>query len=73
MKKSISQIEKLIYIKRSLPKVDRKRFLFFYIKLANAVLTEDSRQIDEVFKALSHLNNLRLNRKKYVYLIKSRL
>ena len=73
MKNSILQIEKLIYIKRSLPKVGRKRFLFLYIKLSNAVLTEDSRQIDEVFKALSHLNNLRLNRKKYVYLIKSRL
>lgn len=73
MKNSILQIEKLIYIKRSLPKVGRKRFLFLYIKLSNAVLTEDSRQIDEVFKALSHLNNFRLNRKKYVYLIKSRL
>ncbi len=73
MKNSILQIEKLIYIKRSLPKVGRKRFLFLYIKLSNAILTEDSRQIDEVFKALSHLNNLRLNRKKYVYLIKSRL
>ena len=73
MKNSILQIEKLIYIKRSLPKVGRKRFLFLYIKLLNAVLTEDSRQIDEVFKALSHLNNLRLNRKKYVYLIKSNL
>lgn len=73
MKNSILQIEKLIYIKRSLPKVGRKRFRFLYIKLSNAVLTEDSRQIDEVFKALSHLNNLRLNRKKYVYLIKSNL
>ena len=73
MKNSILQIEKLIYIKKTLPKVGRKRFLFLYIKLANAVLTEDRRQIDEVFKALSHLNNLRLTRKKYVYLIKSRL
>lgn len=73
MKNSISQIEKLIYIKRSLPKVGKKRFLFLYIKLSNAASTEDSRQIDEVFKALSHLNNLRLTRKKYVYLIKSRL
>ena len=73
MKNSISQIQKVAFVKKTLPKVGRKRFLFLYIKLANAVLTEDSRQIDEVFKALSHLNNLRLNRKKYVYLIKSRL
>jgi hypothetical protein len=73
MKNSISQIENVAFVKKTLPKVGKKRFLFLYIKLANAVLTEDSRQIDEVFKALSHLNNLRLNRKKYVYLIKSRL
>lgn len=73
MKKSISQIEKVAFVKKTLPKVGKKRFLFLYIKLANAVLTEDSRQIDEVFNALSHLNNLRLTRKKYVYLIKSRL
>ena len=73
MKKSISQIEKVAFVKKTLPKVGKKRFLFLYIKLSNAVSTEDSRQIDEVFKALSHLNNLRLTRKKYVYLIKSRL
>lgn len=73
MKKSISQIEKVAFVKKTLPKVGKKRFLFLYIKLSNAASTEDSRQIDEVFKALSHLNNLRLTRKKYVYLIKSRL
>ena len=73
MKNSISQMEKVAFVKKTLPKVGRKRFLFLYIKLSNALLAEDSRQIDEVFKALSHLNNLRLNRKKYVYLIKSRL
>ena len=73
MKNSISQIQKVAFVKKTLPKVGKKRFLFLYIKLSNALLAEDSRQIDEVFKALSHLNNLRLNRKKYVYLIKSNL
>jgi hypothetical protein len=73
MKKSISQIEKVIYIKRSLPKVGRKRFLFFYIKLSNALLTDNGKAIDEIYEVLSHLNNLRLTRKKYVYLINSRV
>lgn len=67
MKNQISNTEKALFIKKTLPKIGRKRFLLFYIKLAEALINEDSRQIDEVYKALVHLGNMRLTKKKYVY------
>lgn len=73
MKNQISNTEKALFIKKTLPKIGRKRFLIFYIKLAEALINEDSRQIDEVYKALSHLGNMRLTKKKYVYLQKTSL
>ena len=73
MKNQISNTEKALFIKKTLPKIGRKRFLIFYIKLAEALINEDSRQIDEVYKALVHLGNMRLTKKKYVYLQKTSL
>lgn len=73
MKNRISNTEKALFIKKTLPKIGRKRFLIFYIKLAEAIINEDNRKINEVYKALVHLGNMRLTKKKYVYLQKTSL
>ncbi len=73
MKNQISNTEKALLIKKTLPKIGRKRLLIFYIKLAEALINEDSRQIDEVYKAFVHLGNLRLTKKKFIYLQKTSL